>query len=107
MHRLGAIVVVKRITWQHGVVHFAARKLAGYEDLSIPMFVQGYLIIMKDEEEAIKDKMATHLEELICNAQLYGWEGVRAFHGVWFNQLHLGLHSVTDQNLASGCVIFC
>ena len=38
----------------------------------------------------VKAKMASHLEELMGNAELYGWERVRAFHGVWLNQLEQG-----------------
>ena len=62
--------------WPHEIVYSVDGKHAGYEDLTIPMFVQGYLLIMKGEGEPIKDKMATHLEELMCDAQLYGWQRV-------------------------------
>ena len=55
-----------------------------------PMFVKGYVIVMKTEEGAIKDKMATHLEELIADSELYGWERVRAYHRVLLNQLEQG-----------------
>ena len=38
---------------------------------------------MRDEEGDIKDKMAVHLEDLMSDCALYGWEKVRAYHGVW------------------------
>ena len=81
---------MKRITWPYEVVYSAPRKPAAYEELSIPLFMQGYLIVMKGEEEAIRSKMATHLEELMCYAELYGWKRVRLYHGVWLNQLEQG-----------------
>ena len=40
--------------WPHKVIFSVAMKLATYEELSIPLFVQGYLIFMKGEEEVVK-----------------------------------------------------
>ena len=45
---------------------------------------------MKGEESATKDKMATHLDELMQDSELYGWQKVRAFHSVWLNQIEQG-----------------
>ena len=39
------------------------------------------------DTEVIKKQMAAHLQDLMLNAQLYGWERARTFHGVWLNQL--------------------
>ena len=71
-------MVVKRITWPYEVIYMysVAGKPAIYEELSLPLFVQGYLIVMKGEERAIRAKMATHLEELMEDAELYSWERV-------------------------------
>ena len=52
----------------------------------IPLFVQGYLIVMKGKEETIRARMATNLEELMSDAALYGWERVRVHHRVWLNK---------------------
>ena len=41
--------------------------------------------------------MVTHFEELMCDAQLYGWQRVRAFHGVWLNQLEQGRATWQDE----------
>ena len=43
-------------------------------------FVQVYLIIMRSEKETIRAKMASHLEELMGDAKLYGWNMVRVYH---------------------------
>ena len=34
--------------------------------------------------------MGAHPKDLISDAQLYGWDRTRAFHGVWLNQLEQG-----------------
>ena len=31
--------------------------------------------------------MLNHLKELMADASIYGWEPVRAYHGVWLQQL--------------------
>ena len=48
-------MVVKRVTWLNEVVYSVAEKPAVYEDLSISLFIKGYLSVMKGEEGAIKD----------------------------------------------------
>ena len=83
-------MVVRRVTWPHEVVYTMAWKPAAYQDMSLALFVQGYMIIMKDEEWAIKERMPTHLDDFMSNAELYSWECTKAFHGVWLNQHERG-----------------
>ena len=45
---------------------------------------------MEDEKPAIKALMASHLVELMSDAELYRWEPIRAFHAVWLLQLEHG-----------------
>ena len=66
------------------------------QDLSIPLFVQAYLTIMDTEEGLVKKQMATHLQDLMLDAQLYGWEMTRTFHCVWLNQIEQGHCTWTD-----------
>ena len=61
-----------------------------YKELSIPLFIQGYLIVMKGEKGAVRAKMASHLADLMGDVELYGWERATAYHGVWLNQLEQG-----------------
>ena len=80
---------------QHGgeqshIATFYGGQTSNLEDLSIPLFVKGYLIIMKGEGVAIKDNMATHLEELMTDSELYSWQRVTAYHSVWLNQIEQG-----------------
>ena len=44
-----------------------------YDELSLSLFVKRYLTTMKREEGATKDKMASHIEELMEDSELYGW----------------------------------
>ena len=78
---------LKKITWPHEVVYISACKPASYQDISVPQFVYGYLLLMDSEEADIRVHMASHLKSLMADAQLYRWEHIRAFHGMWLNQL--------------------
>ena len=68
MHHMRATIVIKRITWPHGVMYSAAIKPAVYGNLSMAWFVQGYLIVRQGEEGDTKDKMEVHLLR-----GAYGW----------------------------------
>ena len=81
MHRTGATIVIKCITWPHEVVDPVAVKPAAYEELSMASFIQGYLIVMRGET-VIKDKMAIQLEELMSDSDLNSRKKIKAFHGV-------------------------
>ena len=41
---------------------------------------------MMGKKETVRAKMASHLEELMGNLELYGWERVRTYYGVRLNQ---------------------
>ena len=91
MNRIGALTVVKRVTWPHEVVHISDGKPAAYQDISVPSFVQGYLITMDSQDNTTKHRMmAEHLKDLISDAEMYGWGRTWAFHGVWMNQIQQG-----------------
>ena len=81
MQRTGASMVIHKVTWPHEVV---------YQELTIPLFVQGFLIIMEFEEGPVKKLVSTNLRDLMSDAQWYRWDKVRTFHGVWLNQMEQG-----------------
>ena len=58
-------MVVKKVIWLHEVIYTVAGKPAAYEELSIPLFMHDYLIIMQSEKDSVRAKMASHLQELI------------------------------------------
>ena len=86
MDRMGATMVIKNITWPHKVVYSSTGKPTAYKDLSVAAFVHGYL----------RDITAQHLEELMSDCDIYGWDKVRTYHGVLLNQMEQGCLSWED-----------
>ena len=97
MQRTGASTVIHKVTWPHEVVYTSEGNPASYQDLTIPLFVQGYLIVMELEQGPVKKLMSTHLQDLMSDTQWYGWDKVRTFHGVWLNQIEQGRCTWTDK----------
>ena len=83
-------MVVRKVDWPHHVVYTSAGKPASYQDISIPLFVQRYVIRMESEDSTIRQRMAAHLNVLVSAADLYRCDRTRAFHSVWLNQLEQG-----------------
>ena len=52
------------------------------EDISMPLFVQGYLSVKEGEKGAVISHLACHLKELMPDSELYGWDKVKAYHTV-------------------------
>ena len=49
----------------------------GVDDhISLALFVSRYLIVMEGEKYVVKPHMARHLQELMADTNLYGWEKV-------------------------------
>lgn len=51
------------------------------------LLVSGYLAMVEQEKESIKPLMTHHLQEVLADAKLYGWELVRAYCDVWLQQV--------------------
>ena len=51
------------------VVYTSEGNRASYQELTIPLFVQGFLIIMELEEGPFKKLMSTPLQDLMSDAQ--------------------------------------
>ena len=83
-------LVTKHVTWPPKVMYAADGKTAVYNEISMPLFIQGYLIVMEEEKESVRTHMSKHLKDLMLDSQLYGWENAWAFHVVWLNQLEQG-----------------
>ena len=44
--------------------------------------------MMKSERDTkVKEHMALHLEEIMEDTDVYGWDKIRAFHAAWLNQM--------------------
>ena len=63
LQRTGATTVLNKVTWPYEVVYTSAGKPAADQDISIPLFVQGYLMVMDSEEGYIRQKIVTHLKD--------------------------------------------
>ena len=87
----GATTVLNKMAWPHELVYTLAGKPAAYQNISIPLFGQGYLITMDSEEGPVRQKMAAHVQELISYAEMYGCYQVRTFHCVWPNSWNRGI----------------
>ena len=77
---MGAMSIKTRITWPNDVIYGADGHIATYKDLTVSS-MRGYLIVLKDVQVCeVTDSMVVHLEELMENANIYGWEEVKVFH---------------------------
>ena len=94
MDRTGATMVINRITWPHEVLYSASGKPAAYDELTMAAFVCGYLIVVILEDIQVKAQITQHLEELMEDTDLYGWERVCHMHSAWLNQLKQDAHGV-------------
>ena len=61
-----------------------------YEDLSVTLFVSGYLAAMEMVKPSLKPLVARHLNELMADAEVDGWAPVRAYHAIWLQQIENG-----------------
>ena len=78
-------VVKRRVDWPHfNVFKGAARSAAEYDSLTIPEFVYGYLgnLLKSDVSHHTQLAMLKHLRELMHDATMFPWEGVRNYHGI-------------------------
>ena len=64
LERTGVTVVVHNITWPYKVVYSTSRKPAVYQELSVPTFVQGYLVMMSGQDTKITDSSEFQLQVL-------------------------------------------
>ena len=57
---------------------------------------------MAIEKSSVHPLMAQHLQELMGDTELYGWEFVRAFHTIWLKQLEQQRVTWADEDAAHG-----
>ena len=72
------------------VVYTSASQPVVYEDMSISLCVSGYVMVMTGwggEKDQVKPYMIQHLQELMEDADSYGWEPAREYHAIWLQQM--------------------
>ena len=78
-------IVIRQVDWPHfNVFKGPSRKAAEYDSLSIAKFVFGYLgnALKPNTSSGDRWAMLRHLRDLMQDATMYPWEGVRNFHGI-------------------------
>ena len=78
-------IVIRQLDWPHfNVFKGPSRKAAEYDSLSIAEFVFGYLgnALKPNTSSGDRWAMLRHLRDLMHDATMYPWEGVRNFHGI-------------------------
>ena len=81
------------VEWpQYHIFRGPGRDAAGYDELSVTEFVQGYVAIMLDagaKGDTWRQQLQ-HLQQLMMDAGDYGWPSVRNAHGVILQQMEAG-----------------
>ena len=62
-------------------------------------FVNGYLSIIARLMVTIRNQMATHLEELMEDGEIFRWPVVRAYHAAWLQHLEQGRATWADEGI--------
>ena len=57
--------ILKQIIWSHELVYRPSDKLAVYDELSLTLLIQGYLVILEAEMPQQKEAMLKHLSKLM------------------------------------------
>ena len=83
-------MVLKKVTLPHELVYTTGGQLATYEELSLPLFITGYLAVMETEMPALQPVMDKHLTDLMAYTEVYGWLTVRPCHAVWLQKVATG-----------------
>ena len=56
---------------------------AVYDDMSVALFINGYLTVLGEESDEVRGYMFTHLQEVMEDTDVYGWRCVRIYHAAW------------------------
>ena len=56
-------MVIKRVVWLHEVVYTTQGQPPVYSDMSLALFVNGYLTVLAEEAEEKKPILLQHLQE--------------------------------------------
>ena len=58
-----------------------------YEELTLQIFLSGYLSVLDTVMAGQKYMMLKHLKEIMVDTELYGWEAVSSYYAAWLQQL--------------------
>jgi hypothetical protein len=94
----GCMTLSRQVAWPHDYVFGTGEDIKiMYNDLNIFQWVQGFAALIDNEQNLeIKGAMLNHLELLMQDAQLLGWEATRYAHGVVLSKIEKGKLSWLD-----------
>ena len=64
--------ILKQIVWPHKLEYGPGVKPTMYDEQSLPLFIQGFLVILEAERPQLKEAMLKHPGELMKDAAIYG-----------------------------------
>jgi hypothetical protein len=76
--------------WPNMHVYSVAGQKVDYEELSWQQFLAGYLAVARLAPPADQAHIYAHLEVLAEDLQSFPFQAVRAFHGVWLQEIQSG-----------------
>ena len=74
--RMAETTVLRHIMWPHELVYEPGSQPAIYDELTLHLFISGYLAILEVVKTDQKDAMLKHLSDLMADAPVYWWEPV-------------------------------
>ena len=72
----------RKLVLPHKVIYTSTGRPAEYDQFSIPLFVSEYLPVMLAKKEPMRPYVMQHLQDIMADVELYGWESIRAFHAL-------------------------
>ena len=64
------------------MVYASAGQPTVYEEMSVTVFVSGFLMVMVRGKDDIKPYMLQHLQKVMEDTKSYDWEPIQAYHTV-------------------------
>ena len=74
--------VLKKVTWPRELVYTTEGKLVHYEDLSVSLFVNGYMGFVDTKKPALRSVMSNPMQKLMLHSEIYCWAPVHTSHSV-------------------------
>ena len=91
-------MVIRRVVWPHEMVYTMEGQPPVYSDMSIALFMNGYLTVLTAEAEDNKPFFLQRLQELMEDSEIYNWRAVCDYHTAWLQQIELGHASWRDSD---------
>ncbi len=94
--RIANFHVKINIIWPHEFIYDDQGNPAKFDDLSIPQFVNGFLLMIGEAKPTIAPHMTAILQEAMEDAQRHPWQSVRACVAIFLQQIEMGRAKWSD-----------